>query len=194
LPPPTHLRGDAEAQKQFLADYEQVLSGWSQEVLEAAWPDVLSRQEFWIWPRPQQIHDACKQIASQRQQPINHEERRREAEELANRYTHKYLRRSQLAKLAEKEGWITSLTHFVQESAWVQAQLLCKVSSIGWDTSIAAHLGEFHSSQEAFNAFRQTVAGAIRRGRIEVHVPPALIRAWKDEVQNSLDKPRHSAL
>ena len=50
LPPPTHLRGDAEAQKQFLADYEQVLSGWSREILEAAWPVVLSRQEFWILP------------------------------------------------------------------------------------------------------------------------------------------------
>jgi len=194
LPPPIHLRGNAEAQEQFLADYVQVLSGWSREVLEAAWPVVLSRQEFWIWPRPQQIHDACKQIANQRQRPINLEERRQEAQELADRYMHNYLRRSQVAKLAEKEGWIEPLKHFVRESAWVQAQLLCKIGSVGWDTSIAAHLGEFRSSQDAFNGFRQTIAGAVQRGRIEVHVPPTLIRAWKEEVQNVLDKPPRSAL
>jgi len=81
LPPSIHLRGNAEAQEQFLADYVQVLSGWSREVLEAAWPVVLSRQEFWIWPRPQQIHDARKQIADQRQQPISLEERRQEAQD-----------------------------------------------------------------------------------------------------------------
>jgi hypothetical protein len=143
LPPPTHLRGDPEAQKQFLADYERVLSGWPREILEAAWPVVLSRQEFWIWPRPQQIYDACKQITAQRQQPNNLEKRRQEAQELANRYVCNYLRRSQVAKLAEKEGWITPLRHLVRESAWVQAQLLCKVNSLGWDASIADHLGDF---------------------------------------------------
>jgi len=46
LPPPTHLRGNAEAREQLLAASVQELSGWSRKVLEAAWLVVLSRQEF----------------------------------------------------------------------------------------------------------------------------------------------------
>jgi hypothetical protein len=46
--------------------------------------------------------------------------------------------------------------------------------------AIAGHLGKFHSSQEAFDLFRPTIAGAIERGRIEVRVPPTLFRSWKN--------------
>ena len=75
---------------------------------------------------------------------------------------------------------------FVHELAWVQAQLLCKANPISWDASIARHLGEFHSSADAFAAFRQTIVGAVQRGRIEIRIPPTLIRKWKE--QSVLDK------
>ena len=90
---------------------------------------------------------------------------------MADRYVKHYCRHSQVAKLAKAEGWIGPLTKFVRESAWVQAQILCQVDPIGWDASLADHLGHFSTSDEAYAAFRQTIAGAIGRGRIEVRVP-----------------------
>jgi hypothetical protein len=179
LPPPTHLRSDARAREQFLADYERVLSQWSQAVLDAAWPVVLSRLEFWIWPRPQQIHDACKQVTGHCWQASTLDKRRTHAQDTADRYVRQYRRRSHLARRAEVEGWIEPLLHYVRESAWVQAQILAKVEPLGWDPLLARHLGRFPSSTEAFAAFHRT----MQRGRIEMRVPPALIREWKARCQ-----------
>src|ERR1700722_20175340 len=110
LPAPTHLRGNDRARVAFLADYERALSGWSKEVLDAAWPVVLSRLEFWIWPRPQQVRDACKEVARQAQQPSGLDRRREEAAAMADRYVKQYFRHSQVAKLAKAEGWIGPLS------------------------------------------------------------------------------------
>jgi hypothetical protein len=183
LPPPTHLRADTRAREMFLADYERVLAPWPEEVLDAAWPVVLARLEFWIWPRPQQILDACKQIVGHVRPPSTLEQRRTRALGLADRYFRDYRRRSLLARRAAAEGWLEPLLHFVRESAWVQAQLLAEVTPLGWDASLARHLGKFHSSAEAFAAFRWTIAGAVDRGRIEVRVPPSLLREWKTRSQ-----------
>jgi hypothetical protein len=90
--------------------------------------------------------------------------RRKEAAAMADRYLKQYCRHSQVAKLAKAEDWIGPLTKFVRESAWVQAQILCRVDPIGWDASLADHLGYFSTSGEAYAAFRQTIAGAIERG------------------------------
>ncbi len=139
--------------------------------------------ELWICPRPQQIHETCKQVAAEFQRPTNMATRQEQAEEMAHRYVSHYLRHSKLARLAEQEGWVNPLTNFVSGSGSVQAQFLCEVDPIGWDTSIAEHLGEFHSSQAAYQMFRPTIAGAIERGRIGVRVPPTLIRSWKEQSQ-----------
>jgi hypothetical protein len=181
LPAPTHLRANAKARDTFLADYERVLSGWSKEVLDAAWPVVLSRLEFWIWPRPQEIHDACKEVARRVQPAGEFAKQHEEAQQQADRFVKHYRSHSAVVKLADREGWTQPLMTFVRESAWVQAQILCKVRHIGWDTKIAKHLGRFRTSQEAFDAYRQSISGALQRGRIEVRVPKTLIQEWKEQ-------------
>jgi hypothetical protein len=72
------------------------------------------------------------------------------------------------------------LLDYVQAAAWVQAQLLCHVQHIGWDTKLAHGLGDVRTSQEAFDAYRKTVEGTVERGHIRVIVPQSRIRQWKD--------------
>ncbi len=59
--------------------------------------------------------------------------------------------------------------------------MICRVHDIGWNTHLADKLGRFHSSQEAFAAYRKTIEGTVERGRIRVYVPPASVQAWKEE-------------
>jgi hypothetical protein len=65
---------------------------------------------------------------------------------------------------------------YVGAAAWVQAQLICGVQNIGWDATLAADLGQFRSSQNAFDAYRQTVQNAVGRGHVRVTVPAARAR------------------
>lgn len=88
----------------------------------------------------------------------------------------------------KRRQWFGPLTNFVRESAWVHS--LYQVEPIGWDASLADHLGHFSTSSEAYAAFRQTISGAIERGRIEVRVPPILIRQWEKQYGHNQDASR----
>ena len=93
------------------------------------------------------------------------------------------MKTSQVARLAWREVWAGQLLDYVQAAAWVQAQLICQVQHIGWDTKLAEGLGQFHSSQEAFAAYRRTIERPVERGQIRVTVPPSRLRRWQRSVQ-----------
>ena len=62
FPPPMHVRGCHEAALLLLDVYRKVLAGYPRAVLEQAWTKVAAENTYWIWPRPADIVQACRQI------------------------------------------------------------------------------------------------------------------------------------
>jgi hypothetical protein len=91
---------------------------------------------------------------------------------MAEAYTARYMKTSQVAKLARREGWAGRLREYVTDVAWVQAQLICRVENVGWNARLAEDLGRFSSSAEAVAAYRPTALKAVERGQVRVTVPP----------------------
>jgi hypothetical protein len=58
--------------------------------------------------------------------------------------------------------------------------LICGVRNIGWNAHLADDLGDFHSSQEAFNRYRQTAEKAVASGQIRVTIPKRRIQQWRN--------------
>jgi hypothetical protein len=180
--PPLHLRRNAQAQARALAAYEKALERFDRETLQRAWDKVVAQQQFWVWPNPGVITEACRQCEPRTKPPSEEQQRQGRAREMVEAYTGRYAKTSQLAKLARREGWAGRLYEYVADAAWVQAQLICKVQHIGWNAKLAEGLGHFRSSAQAFEQYRHTlaIANAVERGQVRVHVPAARIREWKE--------------
>jgi hypothetical protein len=181
--PPLHLRADREARSRALDAYETALAPFDRTTLQRAWEKVVAEQTFWVWPNPGVIVEACRQCQSRSKPPSDKNQPRAKALQMTEDYTRRYMRTSQVAKLATREGWDGKLREYVAGAAWVQAQLICQVQAIGWDTHLADDLGHFHSSQEAFTAYRKTIEKPVERGQIRVTVPRSRIREWKEQPQ-----------
>jgi hypothetical protein len=179
-PPPQHLRDDSRALTLALTSYEAALAGFDRGTLQRGWEKVVADHNFWCWPNPGLIVEACRQCEPRPKPPSEEEQRRQQALEMAQAYTARYMKTSQVARLARREGWAGQLLDFVQAAAWVQAQLICQVQHIGWDTKLTQGLGQFHTSKDAFAAYRKTVEKAVEHGHIRVTVPQARIRTWKE--------------
>jgi hypothetical protein len=80
------------------------------------------------------------------------------------------------------------LREYVTDAASVQAQLICGVQNIGWNPSLADGLGCFHSSAEAFTAYRKTIEKHVEHGEISVHVPPEKIQKWKQQCRREPER------
>jgi hypothetical protein len=180
--PPTHLRADAQARERALAAYEQALARFDRDTLQHAWDRVVADQAFWVWPNPGTIVAACRQCEPRTKPPGEEEQRQAKALAMAEEYAGRYMKTSQVAKLAKREGWAIWLREYVADAAWVQAQLICKVQHIGWNAKLADGLGHFSSSAEAFEQYRRTpaVVNAVERGQVRIHIPAARIREWKE--------------
>ncbi len=187
-PPPRHLREDAQARAQALAEYEQVLAGFDRDTLEKGWVKAVAENPYWAWPSAGEIAAACRLLAPRPPATSDQEARREQALALADAYAAHYLRSSQLSRLARREGWEPRLAQYVRAAAWVQGQLLCGLKQISWDAALLAEREKFHSSQEAFAAYRQRVAPAIERGRIRVHVPVERVRQWRERAGRQLEE------
>jgi hypothetical protein len=178
--PPLHLRRDADAQDRALAAYETSLAPFDRDTLQRAWDKVVAGQTYWVWPNPGTIAEACRQCQP-KPTPLSEEEQRKEkALSMADDYATHYMKTSHLAKLAAREGWSGRLREYVTDAAWVQAQLLCQVKNIGWNAKLAEGLGRFHSSAEAFAAYRKTISHALERGQIRVSIPRSRVLHWKE--------------
>ncbi|OWK47334.1 hypothetical protein [Fimbriiglobus ruber] len=179
-PPPTHLRADERVQAVALAAYEKALAGFDRATLERGWAKVVAEQTYWVWPNPGVIAEACRQCAPPKREPSEAALRRQQAQEMTDAYVTRYMKTSQVWKLAQREGWAAPLLEYVQAAAWVQAQLICKTDGIGWDTLLIDDPDRYDSSQEAFSAYCDSVRGPVERGRIRVTIPPARVLEWKD--------------
>ena len=155
--PPLHLRQNHEAQGRAMAAYERALGRFSAATLARAWDKVVAEQTYWVWPNPGVIVEACRQCEPRNKPPSEEEQRQAIAHEMADQYVSRYMKTSQVAKLARREGWAGRLREYVHDVAWVQAQLICQVRHIGWDARLADGLGRFGSSAEAFAAYRPTI-------------------------------------
>jgi hypothetical protein len=188
-PPPTHLRGDEAQTNAALAEYERVLAPFDRETLARAWDKVVAEHSFWVWPNPGLFAEACRQFAPKPTAPSEKEQRRQQALELADHYTHRYMKMSHLAQLARAEGFEPELLAYVQAASWVQAQLIAGVRDIGWDSVLVPDAHAYGSAREAFAAYRQSIARTVEQGRISVRVPPSIVRAWKAECRRGPASP-----
>ena len=184
--PPLHLRRDADAQERALAAYATALAPFNRDTLQRAWQKVLAEQTYWVWPNPGTIAEACRQCQPKPTPPSDEEQRKEKAVQMADAYTARFMKTSHLARLARREGWSGRLREYVQDAAWVQAQLLCRVRDIGFSSNLIEGPGRFHSSREAFAAYRETIDTAIRSGSIRVRIPATRFRTWKQQCRPHL--------
>jgi hypothetical protein len=181
--PPRHMRYQPELQEKALDSYLRTLEGFDSETLERAWKKVCREHTYSIWPTPAVIYQAAQ--ASQRK-PIElspEAQKQEQARQLTNDYVSRFRRTSVVAKRAKSEGWLSPLMSYVESAAWGQAQLICGVKEIGFDTCLIQNQEEFSSAQEAFAAYRETVRKPVEQKQIKVQVPLFLIKEWKRQSQ-----------
>lgn len=187
-PPPTHLRGDQETINLALVCYEQALGRFDRATLEAGWHKTLAEQTFWVWPSPGTIAEACRRCQHRAQLPDEQKQARQRAEEMTGAYVSRFLKTSQVAKLARREGWAGQLREYLHDRAWVHAAVLCGLQEFGWNATIAADLGQFSSSAQAFAAYRKHIDRQVQSGQIRVRVPAARIEEWRHLVARAEQK------
>jgi hypothetical protein len=182
--PPQQVRHDSAARNRALAEYTKTLAPFDRETLERAWELVKATHLLVIWPAPGTIAEACRQCQPKPRPPTEEERQRQKSLAMADAYTARYMKTSHLAQLARQEQWADRLREYVAATAWVQAQMICQVRHIGWDKLLLPDGERYRSSQAAFEAIRPALARQVEKGTIQVHIPQARIRQWKDEAQH----------
>ena len=180
-PPPTHLRGHPDTIRQALDAYARALERFAPTVLDRAWQKVVEENEFWIWPKLSDIVQACVHFGREDARlrgPANDAAVERAAS-LAWNYRKRFMAGSALAKRAEAEGWQDSLRGYVDEAAWVQAQLIAGVTRVGYSAVLFAHLPRGREYEVGVEAFWEKSRKQAETGHIRVHVPHAAILGWK---------------
>jgi len=193
-PPPQHLRANPKALSLALAAYERALARFDRQTLERGWDKIITAQTFWCWPNSGEIADACRQYQPHPRPPSQEERRKQQAMDMADAYTTRYMKTSQVAKLGRKEGWSGHLREYVYDAARVQAQLIAGVQHIGWNAQLAREVGQFRSSSEAFVAYRETIRQPVESGHIRVTVPRNRMREWKEQCARKVHKPKESGV
>lgn len=189
-PPPQHLRGDAQQQAAALAAYDKALARFDAATLAAGWELVTAKHQFWVWPNPGTLAEACRRCEPPRPAASDQGERRQRADAMAETYAAKFMRSTHLAKLAQAEGWAGRLAEYVRDAAWVQAQLICGLSRVSFASSLVPAECRHLSAGEFIAGYRESVAGVLGRGVVRVTVPPSRIRGWKSCHAGSADRRR----
>lgn len=181
-PPPTHLRGHPDTIRQALDTYARALERFAPTVLDRAWQKVVEENEFWIWPKLPDIVKACVHFEREdacRLSPAKDASIDRAAS-LAWNYRKRFMATSALAKRAQAEGWEGALRGYIDEAAWVQAQLIAGVTRVGHSASLFSHLFRNGGEHEAgVEAFWEKSRKQAESGHIRVHVPHAAVLRWK---------------
>lgn len=178
FPAPTHLR-HPEARQRALDDYAKSLLPFDAATLNRAWDRLVATRELWCWPAAGVITALCRACAPRDTSPSDQEQRRERAHVLANAYTARYFRTSHVAKEARREGWLPELRRYVEAAAQVQAQLLAGVRHVGFDSVLLDEATPVRSAQDAFDAYRATIASVLERGSIAVRVPRQRVKTWR---------------
>ncbi len=182
--PPRHLRyhnpDDPDAKEEALEQYHQALEGYDRDTLERAWRKVRAEHDFSIWPTPARLVQTAELLRPKPRPPSEAERRRQRAWERAEEYADRFMRRRQLAKLAQQEGWSGVLRGYVGAAAWVQAQLIEGLERQGICLpSELTSAGVFRSSGEALAFFQEAFAKQVEGGEIDVCVPKGLADGWR---------------
>lgn len=178
-PPPSHLRDDAGRRAAALAEYRHALDRFDGPTLAVGWERVVAEHQYWVWPNPGLIAAACAQSLPPPPAVSDQDRRRSAAIEMAEDYTARFLKTTHQAALARAEGWFPRLAEYVREAAWAQTQLLVGVKPVGFSAVLIPREHRHLTAGDAFARYRETIDGALRRGRVRVTVPPALVREWR---------------
>src|SRR5262249_55396143 len=112
--PPPHLVMNARARSAVLADYENALAGFDAHILDQAWRRVVAHHAKWTWPSWGELVTAAEFFSPRRHGGSDQEQRREQAQAMADAYIAHFLEKFHLAKLARREGWLPQLKQYVE--------------------------------------------------------------------------------
>ena len=183
FPAPTHIRNDMKALGAALQLYERALMRFDPEVLKAAWPIAAAADELWCWPKLIDLVKVCQDEEKnfRRRTATREIDLQDQASSLATKYANSYMKRSQVAALARKEGWDQELKSYVFEVACVQAQFMVGIQNVGYPSLVlkgySATNGQ--SPQEQGIDFLKKAKVQAEKGSILVRVPQAYVERCK---------------
>jgi hypothetical protein len=186
--PPEHLSGNPDGREAALREYVRALERYPRSALEKIWRVVIDEQIQPAWPTPGALVAVGRRVYRGPLEPSDEEENVRRAREMAERYAARFMKTTRTALLARREGWAGHLRSYVEAAAWVQAQWICGVSAVGFDSVLTRHLGNFDSAREALMAYREVVENSLDRGLVRVNVPRDLIERWRKVALSSAER------
>lgn len=182
--PPKHLLFQPELQERALREYERSLAVFEREVLEQVWRTVCGGHRYKVWPTPATFVKVALALHKNQRTGPPLEAKQTEALALADAYVARYCKTSQLAKQAQRDGWLNELRHYVTEAAWVQAQMLVGIERVSYDSILLRH-SDIRSPPEAIAAFQETVRPHVEAGKIKVNVPAVYLQEWKQRAETT---------
>jgi hypothetical protein len=189
---PGHLRENPHEQPAALQEYFRSLEHYPRPVLEQVWRVVVEEHTLSIWPPPGKILEICRRVPRSSPKTNEVDQRLQQARDLAETYAQRFMKTSQVARLAKREGWSGYLRSYVEAASWVQAQLIGGIRDIGFDSILTRHLGTFASAQEALQAYRRTLPKSLDKGQIRVTVPKSLVSQWQTQHSDSTPQKSNS--
>jgi hypothetical protein len=180
FPAPRHVRGNRSATDILLDVYRRALERYDRPVLETAWQKVAAQQDYWIWPLPEALAEACEALRIQQARTAG-EDWVGKATALADAYIRRFILTTQAAVHAREGGYETALKSYVTEAAWVQAQYIEGRQGIGYSSAVLFPNRE--RDKEAEERFFEKSRAQAETGHIKVVVPRELVERWKGQAQ-----------
>lgn len=177
--PPNYLKGNTEAIDQELDLFRRALACFSRDVLEQAWLEAASRNEYRCWPTCAAILTAAERLQPKQKPDDAWVEM---AQALADAYTRRFMKTSAVAVKA-REGWYErELKRYVEAAAWVQGQLIVRPGvGVGFDHAVLFGTGPRDRGAEAEWFAKQREQATT--GTIKVAVPKCHVEAWRASAQ-----------
>jgi hypothetical protein len=178
FPAPSHVRGNRRATETLLDVYRRALERFDRPVLEKAWQQVAAEQNYWIWPMPEALVEACKALRIE-QARMAGEDWVEKATTLADAYTRRFMLTTQAAVRAREGGYEGALKSYLTEAAWVQAQYIEACQGIGYSSAVLFPGRD--RDKEAEERFFEKARTQAETGHIKVVVPRELVERWKGQ-------------
>jgi hypothetical protein len=182
FPAPRHVRGNRSATETLLDVYRRALERFDRPVLEKAWQKVAAEQNYWIWPMPEALVEACKALRIEQARTAG-EDWVGKATTLADAYIRRFMLTTQAAVRARESGYEAALKSYVIEAAWVQAQYIEGRHRIGYSSAVLFPGRD--RDKEAEERFFEKSRAQAESGHIKVVVPKELVERWKRQAQGA---------
>lgn len=178
--PPAMIRKSQERVEFAISEYCKSLCEFSDEQLKTGWEKIRNSHERSIWPAVAEIRRCCSTVGTTIAEAHHGnpwDERDRRAREAVNAYMADLMKNPRHAE-AVTQGWAGKLEAYIREAANIQAQLIHGCRNVGFSNIVVPTEG-YASANEAFAAYRHTIAEHVSHGKISVSVPASKLQEWQ---------------